>query len=94
MCGLALVRADGSRVPRWQAGVRGVLAWLHGALLAVAFLVLTGVFQYLLGPQRTGSNNLHLLVTLVPTALYPVFAVWLPRRPPHDRLARTYLVPK
>jgi hypothetical protein len=94
LCGLALVRADGRRAARWQAALRCFLAW------AQAYVVVFGsgtAWVYLaapLFPKTYDAVPLFWLVSPGCLLLYAVLAVWLPRRPLHDRLARTYLVPK
>jgi hypothetical protein len=93
LCGVALVRADGRRVARWQAALRSFLVWVQGC----AILFGSGVAWNFGLRLLSGRHDMTEYVwTLCPASLvaYAGLTAWLPRRPLHDRIARTYLVPK
>jgi hypothetical protein len=94
MFGIALVRADGRRAARWQAGWRAFLAWVEGSGLVLG---LVGLYRLLLPFLPDPPNTAGVWLGYGLCALFPAYvllAVWLPRRPLHDRLAGTYLVPE
>jgi hypothetical protein len=95
MAGLALVRADGRRAARWQAAWRSVLVWAQWVVPVTTFTFLHWWHGGRLANQSPiqfqGDEAQQFLAAF---ALWIILAVWLPRRPLHDRLAGTYLVPE
>jgi uncharacterized RDD family membrane protein YckC len=89
LAGLALVRADGRRAAWWQAVLRCVLAWAQVGGLVTGLLLVAATLKEV-PDQQAAFFYCSAAVILG----YLVFAVWLPRRPLHDRLARTSLVPR
>jgi hypothetical protein len=94
LCGIALVRADGRRAARWQAALRCLLVWLQAEVVAVGLFAawMLAVIALSADPKETGW--VPWLVIPGCLLVYVVLTAWLPRRTLHDRLARTYLVPK
>jgi eukaryotic-like serine/threonine-protein kinase len=95
LCGIALVRTDGRRPARWQAGLRALLAWAQG--LGFLWLSILAWKWWIANVRDEAGNTLNLddapfLLGLL--VLYALLAVWLPRRPLHDRLAGTCIVPR
>jgi hypothetical protein len=93
LCGVALVRADGRRAAHWQATLRSFLVWVQGSAVVFGSAVAWSFLGRYLDLLRGGSDYV-LLVSPACLAVYAGLTAWLPRRPLHDRIARTYLVPK
>jgi hypothetical protein len=96
MAGLALVRSDGRRAARWQAGLRSALVWAQWLIPATVY---TATSWWLAGRpagkspldfQRENDVQWCLIALLV----WALLTAWLPRRTLHDRLAGTYIVPE
>jgi eukaryotic-like serine/threonine-protein kinase len=85
MAGVALVRSDGRRAARWQAGWRSALVWAQG----VVPLIVLSVTRW----QATVPGEELQLFPLALT-LWAILTAWLPRRTLHDRLAGTHIVPE
>jgi hypothetical protein len=97
--GLALARCDGRPALRVQCAWRALLVWapIIGLALAAVWL---DVWYWTAG--QGDSANGWLVVASAATwwaglallPLYVVLALWCPARSMHDRLARTYVVPR
>jgi len=98
IAGVALVRADGRLAARWQAALRGLLVWGQAwALLFLGALEYNWLNQQVLktgSDKSTDHQSLAVIISLTCVAAYVIAAVWLPRRPWHDRVTRTHLVPR
>jgi hypothetical protein len=93
LCALALVRGDGRRAARWQAALRALLVWVQGFAVLVA---VTAGWAALRGPpvEDKSVSGGFLWAALIALCLYALLTAWLPRRTLHDRLARTYIMPR
>jgi hypothetical protein len=96
LCGVALARADGRRVRRRQAALRSFLVWLQGTGLVLIWWSLYHLVLHLTGEETASSTEKNVIFWIWAAAalLYVVLAVWLPRRPWHDRVTGTRLVPQ
>jgi hypothetical protein len=77
-----------------MAALRAALAWLHGAVLVLAFALIQAGLVRAVGRHDPLLDNPISLLSLAPVVAYVAVVFWWMRRPFHDRLARTYLVPK
>jgi uncharacterized RDD family membrane protein YckC len=97
IAGLALVRADGREAGHFGCACRALLVWTPVLVLLVA-----GVgadlwyWQLDAGPLRWLLGLLWYAwwVGLALLIVYPLLALWHPRRGLHDRLAGTWVVPR
>jgi hypothetical protein len=89
MLGFALVRSDGRKAARWQCAWRVFLIWWP-----VVILLISGIIAKVIHPDSRYLLLVLWCIALIYMAAYAAFAVWLPARSLHDRLAGTYVVPK
>ncbi|HLJ94187.1 MAG TPA: protein kinase [Gemmataceae bacterium] len=101
LAGIALLRSNGRKALRIQCAWRALLVWLPvvGLLALSCWLDLVGLAAWshrnLVLYQWTNALSWvcwGLALLLLP--LYGGLVLWLPNRGVHDRLARTYLVPR
>jgi hypothetical protein len=105
--GVGLVRSDGRRAAWWQAAARSLLVWLQMWALALGGLwVGDRINDAMPGTQsKEGDMKVHEapggilgspghLFALLCVLGYGAAAVWWPRRPWHDCVAGTHLVPE
>jgi hypothetical protein len=96
MAGLALVRSDGRRAARWQAAWRSALVWAQWVIPTTAFTVT----RWWMAGRPAGKSPLDFQgetewqLCLILFLVWALLTAWLPRRPIHDRLAGTYVVPE
>jgi hypothetical protein len=89
LTGLALVRIDGRKAPRWRCGWRALLVWAP-VVAPLAACIWVKVYAPQLRLVHTGLW--WLAVAVLVSAV--VLAVRRPQQAPHDRLAGTCLVPR
>jgi hypothetical protein len=96
--GIALVRADGRPAARWHCACRALLFWLPPTALFLASAWLET--HYWSVSRESGTAWMPRAAWALWWAGAAVFglsaapALWNPTRSWHDRLARTYLVPR
>jgi eukaryotic-like serine/threonine-protein kinase len=94
LCGIALSRTDDGQPARWQAGLRSLLAWAQG--FGMLWLLNLGWYEWYstLGADPAKAARPDFWFVIEGLVAYTTLAVWLPRRPLHDRIAGTCLVPR
>jgi hypothetical protein len=94
LSGLALVRADGRRAARWQAGLRCLLVWVLASGLVGLPVLAAKILEKADGVPKGSLVTTLFVVSCLALILTAVLVAWLPRHSPVDRVVRTYLVPR